>query len=98
MLSNNVEAQPTLVSMFVYSFAGLTCLLCVYGILGTLLTILQFFRLGKKRFFELKDRPSPPSKATDRIYGNHEMIKLKVFSVMFLFSSKHYFNMCIIML
>ena len=50
----------------------------VYGLLGTVLTALLFLRLGRAKFFRRVERPTPPPQATDPIYGQHDMIKLKV--------------------
>jgi len=49
-----------------------------YGTLGSILTLLQFVRIGPKKFFRRVERPTPPARATDPIYGKHDMIKLKV--------------------
>ncbi|CAF2933575.1 unnamed protein product [Rotaria sp. Silwood2] len=73
----NIDVSATPVSIVAYSFIGITYLAVLYGIYGALCTFFQFIRVGRKRFFQRVDRPSPPSKATDPIYGNHEMIKLK---------------------
>jgi hypothetical protein len=73
-----IEIPASPVSMVVYSFIGLNCLAFLYGIFGALLTFFRFLRLGSKRFFKRVDRPTPPSKAMDPIYGTHDMIKLKV--------------------
>jgi hypothetical protein len=73
-----IEIPATPVSTVVYSFIGLTCLSFLYGIYGFLLALIQFLRFRPKRFFKKVDRPIPPAKAKDPIYGAHEMIKLKV--------------------
>ncbi|CAF0857293.1 unnamed protein product [Rotaria sp. Silwood1] len=73
----NIDVSATPVSIVAYSFIGITYLAILYGIYGALFTFFQFLRVGRKRFFQRVDRPSPPSKAMDPIYGNHEMIKLK---------------------
>ncbi|CAF1069453.1 unnamed protein product [Rotaria sordida] len=77
MLLPSIDVSATPVSIIAYSFIGITYLAFLYGIYGVLLTLFQFLCVGRKRFFQRIDRPSPPSKAMDPIYGNHEMIKLK---------------------
>jgi hypothetical protein len=79
-----IEIAASPVSMIVYSFIGLSCLAFVYGLYGSLATFIKFLCLGSKRFFKQVDRPKPPSKAMDRIYGTHEMIKLKVLILIYL--------------
>jgi len=80
-----IEISATPTSIVVYSFVGISCLSFLYGIYGAVVAFLQFLYLGPKRFFRRVERPKPPAKATDSIYGNHEMIKLKVF---YLFSKE----------
>ncbi|UJR08656.1 hypothetical protein I4U23_012915 [Adineta vaga] len=72
-----LDIAATPVSLVAYSFFGLLFLSSVYTFYGIFLTFLKFLRYGRKRFFTRIDRPEPPVKATDRIYGKHEMIKLK---------------------
>ncbi|CAF0819850.1 unnamed protein product [Adineta ricciae] len=72
-----LDITATPISLVVYSFLGLLCTTFLYGIYGIFLTILKFLRYGHKRFFTQISRPEPPVKATDRIYGKHEMLKLK---------------------
>jgi len=59
-----------------------------YGTLGTILTFLLFLRLGRKKFFQRVQRPTPPAQATDPVYGKHEMIKLKSSGVTLHYVSK----------
>lgn len=75
-----IDIPSSPVSTAVYSFIGLNCLAFVYGLYGALLTFVKFLFYGKKNFFKRVDRPKPPVKAMDPIYGKHEMIKLKVYS------------------
>lgn len=56
---------------------GQIVLALFYGALGSILTLLLFIRSGPAKFFRRVQRPSPPSKATDSVYGTHEMITLK---------------------
>ncbi len=72
----DVSASP--VSMVAFSFFGLLALSVLYGMYGLILTAFQFLLLGPKRFLKQSDRPTPPPKATNTMYGKHEMIKLKV--------------------
>ncbi len=74
----DVSASPA--SMVVFSFFGLLGLSVLYGMYGLIITAFQFLLIGPKRFFKKIDRPIPPPKATNAIYGKHEMIKLKVCS------------------
>ena len=53
-------------------------LVCVYGLMGSLATVLMCIRLGPKKFFRRVERPTPPPQATDPVYGTHGMLKLKV--------------------
>jgi hypothetical protein len=71
-----ITTSPT--SLVVYSFIGLTCLTFLYGIYGTIFAILQFLRLGPRRYFRRVDRPKPPAKAMNSVHGEHQMMKLKV--------------------
>jgi hypothetical protein len=71
-----IPTSPT--SLVVYSFIGLTCLTFLYGIYGTIFAILQFLRLGPRRYFRRVDRPKPPAKAMNSVHGEHQMMKLKV--------------------
>ncbi len=73
-----IEIPTSPASMVVYSFIGLTCLTFLYGMYGTLFAILQFLRLGPRRYFRKVDRPKPPAKAMSSIHGEHQMMKLKV--------------------
>lgn len=78
MSSDYIDIPATPVSVVAYSFLGLTCLSFLYGICGIIVTALQFLRTGPRRFFKRVERPAPPAKALDPIYGTHEMMKLKV--------------------
>jgi hypothetical protein len=71
-----MASTPTIVKLLM--FTGQIVFAFFYGTLGTILTILQFFRLGPNKFFRRVSRPIPPALATDPIYGKHDMIKLKV--------------------
>ena len=53
-------------------------LACVYGLMGSIGTVLICLRLGPKKFFRRVERPTPPPQATDPVYGKHDMLKLKV--------------------
>ena len=57
---------------------GSLVLVYVYGILGTLLTILLFVKVGREKFFRRVPRPQPPIQAQDPTYGQHNFITLKV--------------------
>lgn len=73
---------PTIVKL---AFAtGQLVFALIYGTLGTVLTFLQFLRLGPRKFFTRVSRPTPPAVAIDPVYGAHELIKLKVFIIVFL--------------
>ncbi|CAF0779997.1 unnamed protein product [Rotaria sp. Silwood1] len=61
---------------------------CVYGTFGTILTCLLFLRLGPKKFFRRVERPTPPIQATDPVYGEQGMIKLKSSNVTLHYVSK----------
>ena len=50
----------------------------IYGILGTLLSVLMFLKVGREKFFRRVARPSCPIQALDPTYGQHNMITLKV--------------------
>jgi hypothetical protein len=89
MPSTFIEVAATPVSMVVYSFIGLSCLSFIYGVFGILLMILRLIRVGPKLFFKRIERPVPPTKALDPIYGTHEMIKLKVLDLLFLLLILH---------
>ncbi len=73
-----IEISTSPASFVAYSFIGLTCLTFIYGVYGTVVVFLYFLRLGPRRFFRKVDRPKPPEKAMDPIYGEHQMMKLKV--------------------
>ncbi|CAF2105771.1 unnamed protein product [Rotaria magnacalcarata] len=88
MSSDFIEIAVTPTSFLAYSIVGIACLSAIYSILGTLLTFFQYIRVGQKRFFERIDRPTPPTKALDPIYGTHEMIKLKSSGVSLHYVSK----------
>ena len=77
-----LEIPSSAVSIVVYSFVGLSCLSFLYGVFGFILALLSFLRLGPRRFFRRVARPAPPAKALDPIHGTHEMIKLKVRSML----------------
>lgn len=72
------NAVMSVVSLVANSFFGLVFFSFLYGFLGYVLSILQFIRLGPRRFFHRVARPTPPVRALDPIYGDHSMIKLKV--------------------
>jgi hypothetical protein len=59
-------------------FVGQISLAYIYGLFGSLLTILLFLRLGIRKFFKRVERPLPPTQALDSVHGKHDMIKLKV--------------------
>ena len=80
-----IQSLMSPVSMVAYSFIGLTCLTFIYGIYGAMLAFLQFLSLGPRRFFRKVNRPTPPAKAMDPIYGEHQMMKLKVTNFFFIF-------------
>lgn len=86
----DIPSSPA--SIFAYSIVGLGLLSFLYGIFGILLTIVQFIVVGKKRFFKRVDRPKPPVKAMDPIYGKHEMIKLNVIYFDFNFKNMKKFD------
>jgi hypothetical protein len=71
-----MASTPTIVK--IVTLIGQIILTFVYGTLGTILTFLQFLRIGPKKFFNQVERPTPPAQATDPVYGKHDMIKLKV--------------------
>jgi hypothetical protein len=80
---------------------GQLVLAYIYGMLGIILTALQFIRTGPQKFFRRVERPTPPAQATDPVYGKHEMIKLKVlFSFIDIMSMKrcfrHLVSLCIV--
>ena len=61
-----------------HSLLGLICLSILCGFYGVLLTFCRIVRIGTKRFFKQVERPSAPHKSTEKIYGVHDTIKLKV--------------------
>jgi len=79
MSSLSTENPPSKASIVAHSFIGLNCLAFIYGLYGILLFIFQFLRVGSKRFLKRVERPTPPEKATNPIFGVHNMIKLKVY-------------------
>jgi len=79
MSSLSTEKSPSKASIVAHSFIGLNCLTLIYGLYGILLFIFQFLRVGSKRFLKRVERPTPPEKATNPIFGVHNMIKLKVY-------------------
>lgn len=50
----------------------------IFGSLGTFMTILAFLKLGYAKFFRRVSRPQIPIQAQDPVYGQHNMITLKV--------------------
>jgi len=84
MSSFNTEKPISRASAIAHSFIGLNCLAFIYGLYGILLTIFQFLRVGSKRFLNQVERPTPPEKATNPIFGIHNMLKLKVYIYFFL--------------
>jgi len=77
MSSVNTGKSASRASAIAHSFIGLNCLAFVYGLYGILLTLFHFLRVGSKRFLKRVDRPTPPDKATNPIFGVHNVIKLK---------------------
>ncbi|CAF1022012.1 unnamed protein product [Rotaria sordida] len=76
------------ISVKILMLIGQIILACIYGTFGTILTVLLFLRIGPKKFFRRVDRPSPPAQATDPVYGEHGMIKLKSSNVTLHYVSK----------
>jgi hypothetical protein len=74
-----MASTPIIVKLL--TFVGQIVLALFYGTLGTVVTFVQFLRLGQAKFFRQVQRPTPPAQATDPLYGKHEMIKLKVISI-----------------
>lgn len=67
-------------SSFIFNLlitAGSLVFVYIYGILGTLLTVLLFFKVGPTKFFRRVQRPEIPIQALDPTYGKHNMITLK---------------------
>ena len=73
-----IEIPTSPASFAAYSFIGLACLTFLYGIYGTICAVLQFLRMGPRRYFRRVERPKPPAKAMDSLHGEHQMLKLKV--------------------